>query len=156
MSLPAIRERIKAVLAGVSGMGNVHDYERFSADWGKFLALFKDGDDRVNGCMFARSSSGKRQSTLGEKEKYHIFTFRFFRGLMDESATGVEFDDFIDKVEDAFDADPSLEKTCLTIDPDWGPMSGLTGLQVEVIENRRFGAVLCHYAECRLCVIETV
>jgi len=156
MSLPEIRERIRAALAGVSGMGRIHEYERFAADWPKYLGLFKDSEDRINGCMFHRTASGKRQATLGEKEKFHVFTFRFFRGLQDDQATGVDFDDFIDDVGDAFNDDPSLEGTCLTIDPDWGPMSGLTGLQVDAIENRRFGTVLCHYAECRLCVIETV
>ena len=30
MSLPAIREQIKAILAGVPGIGVVHDRERFA------------------------------------------------------------------------------------------------------------------------------
>lgn len=154
MSIPAIREQIKVVLAGVPGIGVVHDRERFAADWGKFLNLFKDADGRINGCMFSRESRRRVQATMGETEKAHVFVIRRFMGLKDGEETGILFDDHLEELADAFDGDETLSDTCRTINPDWGPMEGAVGLQIDLSEIRMFGTVLCHYAECKLCAIE--
>lgn len=156
MSLSSIRTQIKTILEGVSGIGIVHDYERWSADWKAFLTLFQDSNDLINGWMFAREKTVQRRVTLGEKEKAHIFRLRGVYGLKDEDATEKTFQDLIESNVAAFDADETLSGTCLTINPDWGPMDGAVGLQVDLVENRIFGSVLCHYAECRLCAIETI
>ena len=154
MSLPAIREQIKTILAGVPGIGVVHDRERFAADWTTFLNLFKGPDGRINGCMFARERRQRIQQTMGETEKAHVFVVRRFMGMNDAEETGIVFDNHLEDLADAFDDYETLNDTCRTINPDWGPMEGAIGLQIEVSEIRMVGNVLCHYAECRLCVIE--
>lgn len=154
MSLAAIREQIKAILQGVPDIGIVHDYERWIPDWTKLLSLYMDGDKRINGCAFAREKRVKQQITMGEAEKAHIIVFRRVMGLQDSQATGIIFDDHLEDLADAFDGYKTLNGVCRTIDPDWGPMAGAVGLQIDAIEIREFGKVLCHYAECRLCAIE--
>jgi len=154
MSLAAIREQIKVIMQSVPGIGIVHDYERWSNDWNKFLDRYKDVDGRINGCTFAREKRPKTQATIGETEKAHIFVIRRIMGLKDSEATGIIFDDHIEVLGDAFDDFDTLNNTCRTINPDWGPMTDAVGLQVEIIEPRMFGGILCHYAELRLCVIE--
>ena len=154
MSLADIREQIKVVLVGVPGIGVVHDYERMAIDRNKFLDLYKDASGRINGCTFAREKRPKKQATMGETEKAHVFVIRRIMGLKDVEATGIIFDDHLESLGDAFDDDDTLNDACRTINPDWGPMEGSVGLQIETIEPRMFGGVLCHYAECRLCVIE--
>lgn len=153
MSLQDIREQIKVILTGVPGIGVVHDYERWSNDWNKFLAHYKDADGRINGCAFAREKWQERQSTLGETEVAHIFVLRRIMTIMDNQATGISFDDNLEAMREAFRDKKTLNGACLTIDPYWGPMDGAVGLQGDVIEPRMFGGVLCHYAECRLGVI---
>ena len=153
MSLPQIREQIKAILSGVPGIGVVHDYERLAIDWSKFLERYKDRDERINGCAFAREKWQERQETLGETEIAHVFVFRRIMGMKDDQATGITFDDHLEDMRRAFRNNQTLNGTCLTIDPDWGPMAGAIGLQGDVIEPRMFGNVLCHVAECRLCAI---
>ena len=66
------------------------------------------------------------------------------------------FQDHIEDVVSAFDADETLGGACLSINPDWGPMSDATGLQVTEVQTRVYGTVLCHFAECRLCALETI
>jgi hypothetical protein len=154
MSLADIREQIKVVLAGVPGIGVVHDRERFANEWGKFLNLFKDANGRINGCMFSRESRRRVQQTIGETEKAHVFVFRRFMAVKDSDETGIIFDDHLEELADAFDDYETLNDTCRTINPDWGPMEGAVGLQIELSEIRMVGTVLCHYAECKLCVIE--
>lgn len=152
--LAAIREQIKVILQGVPGIGVVHDYERWIPDWMKLLELYKDADGRINGCAFAREKREKRQATMGETEKAHIIVFHRVMGLRDSNATGIIFDDHLEVLADAFDDYETLNGVCRTINPDWGPMEGVVGLQIDAIAIREFGKVLCHYAECRLCVIE--
>ncbi len=154
MSLPAIREQIKVVLSGVPGIGIIHDRERFAADWGTFLNLFKDAEGRVNGCMFSRDLRRREQQTMGETEAAHVFVIRRFMGMNDAEESGIVFDNHLEELADAFDGNETLNNTCRTINPDWGPMAGAVGPQIEISEIRMVGSVLCHYAECRLCVIE--
>jgi hypothetical protein len=156
MSVPAIREQINVILSGVPGIGVLHDRERFANEWGKFLNLFKDADGRINGCMFSRESRRRVQTTMGETEKAHVFVVRRFLAVKDSDETGIIFDDHLEVLADAFDGDDNetLNGTCRTINPDWGPMEGAIGLQIEISELRMVGTVLCHYAECKLCVIE--
>jgi len=155
MSLKDIREQIKVILSGVEGIGIVHDSEKFAGDWRKYLDLFHDPvSGRINGCFFKRESRHERQRTLGETEIFHIFVIRRFMGVKVADDTGVLFENTDELVVAAFKNKKSLNKTCLTIDPDWGEMQGAVGLQVTVNEQRMFGGVLCHYSEGRLCAIE--
>lgn len=154
MSLALIRAQIKVILGGVTGIGIVHDYERWTNDWNTLLTRFKDSNSRINGICFSREKWQERQSTAGETEVAHVFLFRRIMGLKDEQTTGITFDDNLDAIRSAFRGNKTLNGTCLTIDPDWGPMEGAVGLQGDLIDIRMFGAVLCHVAEMRLCAIE--
>lgn len=153
MSLPDIRQQIKTIISRVEGIGIVHDRARLSSDWNKFLNLFQDTDGLINGCMFSVEKRQKRQSTMGEEEIAYVFVFRRFMGMRDEDATGIVFEDHIEDMAGAFNEYEDLNGTCRTINPDWGEMSGAIGLQIDIIEPRMIGNVLCHYAESRLCVI---
>lgn len=156
MGLADIREQIKATLSGVSGAGVVHDYERWANTWQKFLDLFKDADDKINGWTLSRIKVAQGMGSFSQIERAHIFRLQKVYGLKDGDESGIVFEDHLQAVVDAFDADDTLGGTCTTCTPNWGPMEGLTGLQIEKAEARTFGSVLCHYGECRLCAIEFV
>jgi hypothetical protein len=153
MALAEIREQIKTIISGVSGIGIVHDYERWAVEESKILSLYKDTDGRINGCAFTKEKRLKGYSPGGIPELAYVFKFIRIMGLRDADATGIIFDDHLELMGDAFDGKETLNDNCLTINPDWGPMQNYRGLQIEVIEPRRFSNVLCHYAECRLGVL---
>lgn len=156
MSLDAIRQQIKIILSGVEGVGRVHDYTRFAADYARLLELFKTPEGRIGAVMFARERMLKQKMTIGgaSAERAHIFRFRAVMGMEDAKATGIIFDDLLDRIEREFEKYDDLNGACLTCSPDWGPMSGQTGMQITLIEERMFGNVLCHYAEMSLCAVE--
>lgn len=156
MTLPEIREQIKTVLAGVPGIGVVHDHERFVNDWNKFLALFQDSAGYINGVMFHREKQANRQETHGEVDQANVFLIRRFMGMQDGRDTGIIFDDHLDAMLDALLEPDELNAGTITTAPDWGPMAGAVGAQLEVSDVRMFGNVLCHYAELRLCVAQTI
>lgn len=153
MALAEIRTQIKTIISAVPGIGIVHDYERMSIDWNKFLSLYQDIDGRINGCIFAKEKRLKGFSPGGIPELNYVFKFVRIMGLQDAAATGKTFDDHLEDMGDAFDNYETLSGTCLTVNPDWGPLNNCRGLQIEIIEPRMFGNVLCHYAECRLGVL---
>ena len=57
-------------------------------------------------------------------------------------------------IEEAFDSKQTLNGTCLKISPEWGPLAGISGMQIEISEDRMFSNILCHYAELNLGVVE--
>lgn len=154
MSLTAIREQIKTILSGVSGIGVVHDYERFSNDWKKYLSLFTveddNGEKRINGCTFTRVATPEKWLTNVEYLRVYEFDFHGIYSLKDSDATELVFQSTIENVCDAFRAKPTLNGTCETITPEFGALSGRSGMQVETIENRKFGVTLAHYFKLRL------
>jgi hypothetical protein len=155
VSLPLIREQIKAILSGVAGIGIVHDYERWTSEWSKFLDLYKDSSGKINGCTISRKSTGRKKIIMGgDFDKNHTFVIHFIMGLKDSDATGIIFDALLDAAAAAFENSGALNGTCLTCSPGWGEMAGTAGLQIDVVDIRLFGSVLCHYAECRLGVME--
>jgi len=154
MALADIREQIKTTLAGVSGIGVVHDHERFSKEWNKFLALFQDVEGKINGVMFHREKWATQHRTSTEPETAHVFVIRRFMGFNEEQDTGIIFDDHLEAMQTALLEAETLNDNDMTTSPDWGPMAGAVGAQLEVSEFRMFGNVLCHYAELRICVAE--
>lgn len=158
MSLSTIVSTCKTQMQAVSGMGKVYTYERWAPEWKDFLSLFKTTANKINGWSISRAATVQRQETLGEKERAHILVFRGVYGLDDSANTESTFQTQIEAMVDKFneDSNENLGGACLTTHPDWGPMNGLVGLQVDKVENRIFGRVLCHYGECRLCATETV
>ncbi|MCE5212993.1 MAG: hypothetical protein LLG40_15735 [Deltaproteobacteria bacterium] len=153
MNLPEIREKLKVILSAVAGTGIVHDRERYSNDAAKFLSLFKEeSSGRINGCIFTREKFARQQRTQGSVEKAHVFVIRRVMGVKDDDDTAIMFDKNIDDILDALEAPETLNEGDDTTAPDWGPMAGAVGAQLEISEPRMFGGVLCHYSEMRICV----
>lgn len=156
MAEPEILEGIRSVLLGVDGITIVHNYKRWAATWSDLLAKFKTADERFHAWNISRISVQRKQHTLGEVEQAHTFEIIGIYGLQDDVQSERAFQALVDRAVLAFDADETLGGTCESIHPDWGPMSGAVGLQVDKIEPRAFGSVLCHVAQCRICAIETI
>uniref|UniRef100_A0A6M3K4I7 Uncharacterized protein n=1 Tax=viral metagenome TaxID=1070528 RepID=A0A6M3K4I7_9ZZZZ len=158
MSMADIRERITAILAAIEGVGNVHEYQRFSADLGKFRDLFKwqdaEGNESIRGWIITRKATAKRELTSSQVQKVHVFDIRGYMGMQDSGATEIVFQDLLNSMEAAIDADYTLSGACETTTPEWGPGAGLAGLQIQDVDLRMFGGVLCHFAQCRLGVQE--
>ncbi len=148
MSVAAIRAQIKAVLQGVTDIGQVHDYDRWEIDWGDFLTLFKStisGTDQIRGWTIHCQSDGLSYpgtNNVGQFE--HLFLLRGYLGLKDATATEKAFDDLVESVQKAFLGNYTLNGSAMNAEP----------LQVIVKEIRQLSDVLVHYAEIQLRVRE--
>jgi hypothetical protein len=154
MSYPAIREQVRTILSGVSGTGIIHDYNRWAVDWGKFINFFKvEATGIINGAMITRKTRKTFELALDNVTiRLHEIVIRQVMGLKDDVASEITFQQLVDDICDGLEAHDTLNGTCLTISDigEGQSLSGCSGPQAEVIENRVFGNVLCHYAEIHI------
>lgn len=153
MSWPVIREQIASILAAVNGVGVVHQYMRLAHVANKVKSLYVDGDGLVNACEISRGAVKRRQAGVGIKMLAHIAVIRFYYGVNDAKATEIIFQQLLDDAAAAFDSNKTLNESCVTTHADW-PLGGALGLEIDTIDHRMCGGILCHYAEARLGAIE--
>ncbi len=141
---------IKAKLEGVSGIGKVHDYERFATREKDFADLYKDvATSRIKGWNIVRTSASRRDLSIGELRVIETWRITGFMSLDDADATGKLFDALIEDIVTAFHADRTLGNTVDDIkngDDEFGE----AGIQIDAVEPVMFAGVLCHRASLRL------
>lgn len=145
-----IREAIRAKLAAVSGIGTVHDYERYAEREADFKTLYRDaGIERINGWNLYRVSTRESDLNLGQVRRLHTWRLTGYRSLDDADATGKSFDDLVEDIAAAFRTDRTLGGLVEDI-KDLDQEYGESGIQVESIEPVVFAGVLCHRARLAL------
>lgn len=147
MSESAIRAEIFSILSSVQDIGKVYDYDRWAADWGAFINLFKTviaGKEHIRGFEIVRVSAPSQYDDNVEETVFHKYVIRGYMSLKDAEATEKTFNSLIESIRERFRFNFSLNGKCEFA----GPVS------VELIETRTFGAVLCHYCELTLPVQE--
>ena len=147
MSLANIRDQIETILGGVSGIGVVHNYDRWSDTWPKFLAHYKvAATGKINGWAITRTKTPEESDSFEKHARDHEFTIRGYYGLKDADASEIVFQDLIEAICTEFRSNFTLNSTC----DESGP------IQVGLVENRIFGTVLCHYCELSIMARERV
>jgi hypothetical protein len=143
---------IKTKLGNIPGTGIVHTYERQAVDLSKFIALFKDPTGKICGWEITRRAVPEQFS--GAVMRVHHMVLNGYMGLQDAMATSVTFQDLCDSICDAFrlaEAPPGA-----TWQYRDGSEPSNTAAQVEMIEDRTFGSVLCHHAVISINITERI
>lgn len=143
---------IKAKLETVQDIGVVHAYERQATDLRKFIELFKSSDGRIRGWEITRRAVPEDQR--GATSRHHQMVLRGYQGLQDAEASAVAFQDLCDDICDLFRTAefPAGSKLQYLNALD----TALTPVQIEQIEDRMFGNVLCHTAIIAVSVTERI
>ncbi len=121
MSEASVRAAIKTILETVPGIGRVHDFDRWSRSWSRFLELMRElPGGPVNGWMISRHSTSETAETLGGSGglgtvRVHHYEIRGIRTLDDDAASEHDFQALIEAVCDAFRARPDLDGACDSI-----------------------------------------
>jgi len=142
MSLNAIRDYLKTLLSGVAGIGVVHDYERWAANWTDLLSYYQK-NGKLNGWAITRRSTAAEWVAEPLVERTHTFEITGIYSLKDTDASEKTFQDLIEAIDAAVRFDHTLGGNCLVAEP----------LQVETVEARMFGSILCHVAVLQLSVV---
>jgi hypothetical protein len=94
MSYAAVRDYLKGRLETVSGIGVVHSYDRWAADWAGLLALYKSGD-KLLGWHITRKATKEDWDNMPTVERYHTFEVVGIQGLNDAAASEHAFQDLV-------------------------------------------------------------
>ena len=166
-----IGDAISAEVSSVPGAGRVHAYQRFSADLGKYLDLFRweagGGSTQIRGWVLTRERAGEESASLGSNapggflpaglgRRTHTFLLFGIMSVEDASGSELVFQDLIEEVCDRFRGDGALRLLDESGAPRVRSLERLQPPQVDLIEMRTFGNVLCHYAEIRIRAMERI
>lgn len=145
MSETLLRAEIKTLMDSVTGIGVVHDYQRWITDWAKFLDAFKDKASKtVIGWQITRSGFDVAEFTSNKYKVTHKFKLIGIYALKDSAKSEHLFNAVVEAVV--------LKMLSNTITGAQGKSVPKLG----ALQERVFGSVLCHYAEIDLPVTEIV
>ena len=145
MSESVLRTGIKTLLDSITGVGQVHDYERFTTDPVQFLNLFKDATTgRIFGWEITRTGADVNRVTAAKFKIKHHFVLKGYYGLQDLAASEKLFNAVIQAV---------LIKL---INNQLDDTQGLAIPQISRIDARTFGDHFCHYTEIDFKVSEII
>jgi hypothetical protein len=136
----------------VSGIGAVHDYERYPRSLGDFfLAMTSGSPSLVNGWVIHRESTRASRATMGasgQVERVHNYRITGFYELSDATGSEKDFQALLEAVFTAFKGDwmagTAWRADLLQID------------SVTVTSVDEMGADLYHIGECSLVVYERI
>lgn len=143
--LDNIRAAIVARMNTVTGIGQVHDYERFAKAEKDFRLLYESAGV-INGWNVRRVSKRETSPYMGRTIVTNTWQLKGFRSFDDSGRSEIAFDGLVEAVGDAFRADITLGGVVETIHAEDGP----AGLQVEDSGPVMFVGVLCHSARLKL------
>lgn len=155
MSESAIRTAIYNAVNGVTDVGLVYDYERYSNEWGDFLDFFKttiDTTAQIRGWMVGYrgiTEATYKRFTPASKTgvtRIHRFQILGVMGIDDSEASEKTFAALGEDVCDALDADATLHGSTYL-----GVSSAVMGF-----DPRPFAGVLVHAAAIVIDVTESI
>lgn len=143
MSLADIKDRTKAQMEAVAGIGIVHARMRFLRDLKDQDQLLKDG--KLNAWFISREGSRLQDENVNQSRTTETvgLVIHGFYGVNDADDSETAFDALVDAVIAAVNADrraaSKLGGTVVTAEPP----------QLRMVDYRMFGMnqVLCHHAE---------
>lgn len=158
MSEATVRGYINTIVEGVTNIGLVHDYERWSNNQTTFLDYFKTligGSSVIRGwtitCAIATQEWLNEPQADGQGQIARTYTYKLrgYFGLDDSAETEKSAWVVVEAVMRALDESGILhgEDEMWTINPP---------SQLTIFEPRLFAGVLCHYAEITQQVTEVI
>lgn len=162
----AIGEAIAAEVALVSNIGRLHTFQRWARDIHRYLEHFEwdppTGSDQIRGWLLTRESAREELGSFasnapggfvpaGLNRRTHTFLLFGIMSLEDSTSSELTFQDLVEAVCDRFRTNDALRLS--------GTIASLERLvppQVDRIDIRTFGSVLCHTVEIRIQAIERI
>jgi len=146
MSYATVIAQIEIILKSATGVDSntVYKYDKLATNWADYISYFKDSNNIIHGYAITRANIEEEPEASRVNKSHPIWIIRGFFAYKDHatwtSTSEYKFQVIIDSIRAKFRANPSLNNTVLTSSP----------FQVDIMEPRMFGDVLCHYMEGRL------
>jgi len=142
MALSTIRAALKTVLEGVSGVGQVHDYRRYSKEWSTYKDAF-ESSDKIN---FLQISLANMSEIVHGSDSTARDVFNFViegaYGLKDEDETAKTVENLVESIIAVFRGNDRLNGTAEVVQ-----------YPIEAdITIGMFGNILCHQYVIRITI----
>lgn len=144
-TLTDVRAYLKTTLESVSGIGVVHDYERYATRNKELADLYLAGGV-LNGWHIRRLARFENEIRHKRFEIDTRWAIRGYYAIDDSAASEKTFDNILEAACEAFRADSTAggEVTFTSID------ANRSGLQIVDSGPVMFAGVLCHAARCEI------
>lgn len=152
MSQATIRTLLYNIVNGVTDIGKVYDYHRYSNELPTFLSYYQttvNGQAQIRAWTIAHEGFESEQLDTCDIVRRHRFKIRGYMSLIDAIASEKVFAALAETVADTLDDATTIRTSDY---PDPMPSS------IDILEHRLFGGesgALCHYAEITQIVTET-
>jgi len=111
MTLENMKSAIKTRLESVTGIGNVHTYNRNTVDWQEFYKLFKDANGRINTWLILWQglpvSEIEATGSIFVRREYSFKIVGLY-SLKDEDNSSNDFDNLVELIVNEFDGTRQL------------------------------------------------
>ena len=148
MALNEIFQATATILGAVEDVGKVYSYRRWAADEASFKNLFVT-DGQILAWTITRESTEAEDFDGGSRD-YHAIVIRGWMATKDADATETTFQNLVEDVRAAFQANRNLEVGSVANAEFSGRM------KVRKVDYVTYGQFLCHYAELELKVTDLV
>lgn len=147
-----ITTAIKGILEGISGVGVVQEYHRYTRTPEGFREYFTELVDQytrtANVWLITRDAFSQTAEgvPIPQEIREHLFMISGYVGLKDSAGTEETFQDLVDEIVSALESRKrlGLDDTSIHVRPP----------QVPVIDHAWFGPLLCHHCDIQLRVLE--
>ena len=144
MSLAIVSAEVGSILAATVNVGDkIYNYDLYADNWDEYLNLLKVGNI-IKAWMYYRIRTPEETNTARTNHRSHEYQFRGVYSMAGDGSTMPAFQELLEHIATALRTKPELNGKALTN----------STLQIELVENRQFGEVLCHYSEMSLIVDE--
>jgi hypothetical protein len=115
MGQAVLLAQIVSIISAVSGIGVVHDYERYSRSFAEWQALMTSGGI-INGWTVSREKTDveNRYPTILNR---HIFKIKGYYRLDDPAASEATLQALVNRIKTAFNSKKTLNGVALNSDP---------------------------------------
>lgn len=138
MTWAAIRSQLGVIVTAVSGVANVHDYQRWAAEAENFKSFFEDTPNKtIQAWMITRDRSIEDDHATAQNYRRHQIRIIGVYSLSDADATEKTFSDLLEAICDALRTDNDIGGTAESSGPP----------RVTRDDHTMFADVLCHFGE---------
>ena len=138
----SVRDLLLQRLQALNTLGKLHAYERYSKNASDLAKLYSE-QGTVAGGFLRWPSARTRMYALGAYERRQVFELVLIRGWQDEQQSQLTFDQRIEQLQQAFEADQLVgDWSCIDRDS--------FGFELMRNEPAMFAGVLVHYAVLRI------
>jgi DNA-directed RNA polymerase subunit F len=148
--LSEIKNEMKNILDSVNEVYNVYTEKKYAREPAGFFELFKAenllGESIITAWFISRTASSEESFSTRENLRNHTIMIFGYLGISENINSGNKFESIIEDICSAFRQNQNLNNKCLSIVP----------VQVESIQEKYLGSILCHYAELKLNCMEKI